>query len=65
VTTLSVEHELMTVSETAELLRVSEATIRRRIAVGEIPALRVGAQVRVEREGLSQLRVRPKGRLRA
>jgi excisionase family DNA binding protein len=44
VTTVAVQHEMLTVSETAELLRVSEATIRRRIAVGEIRALRVSAR---------------------
>lgn len=42
--------DLLTVDETAALLRVSPVTIRRFIASGRLPARRVGRHVRVERE---------------
>ncbi len=42
--------ELLTVQETAELLRVSPATVRRYIANGALPARRVGRSVRVEKD---------------
>jgi excisionase family DNA binding protein len=35
--------ELLTVSETAALLRVSEETVRRRIREGSLPAYHLGA----------------------
>ncbi len=41
--------ELLTVQETADLLRVSPVTVRRYIAAGALPARRVGRGVRVER----------------
>jgi excisionase family DNA binding protein len=37
---------LLTVPETAERLRVSEPTIRRLVRRGDLPALRVGHQLR-------------------
>ncbi len=42
--------DLLTVQETAELLRVSPATVRRYIASGALPARRVGRNVRVEKD---------------
>jgi excisionase family DNA binding protein len=39
---------LLTVSEAAQQLRVSEKTVRRLIARTELPALRVGGQVRID-----------------
>jgi excisionase family DNA binding protein len=44
----------LTVSETAQELRVSEKTVRRLISKGELPALRVGGQVRVDPVELDQ-----------
>jgi len=42
---------LLTSGEAAERLRVSEHTVRRLVRAGELPALRVGAQIRIaERE---------------
>jgi excisionase family DNA binding protein len=39
---------LLTVAETAAKLNVSEKTVRRLIAKGSLPALRVGGAVRVD-----------------
>src|SRR6266550_5980135 len=47
--------ELYTVRETANLLRVSEITVRRYIADGRLPAVRVGRAVRVEKEAVERL----------
>jgi excisionase family DNA binding protein len=47
--------ELLTVRETAALLRVSPITVRRYIASGRLAAVRVGRGVRVERMSLKQL----------
>lgn len=44
--------ELLTVRETASLLRVSPITIRRYIASGRLPAERVGRGIRVRREAI-------------
>src|SRR5215216_6949029 len=44
--------ELLTVKETASLLRVSPITIRRYIASGRLPAERVGRGIRVRREAV-------------
>jgi excisionase family DNA binding protein len=42
--------DLLTVRETADLLRVSPVTVRRYIASGALPARRVGRSVRVEQD---------------
>jgi excisionase family DNA binding protein len=47
--------ELMTVQETARLLRVSPVTVRRFIASRRLPAVRVGRGVRVRREDVEKL----------
>ena len=39
---------LLTVAETAAKLNVSEKTVRRLIAKGSLPALRVGGAVRID-----------------
>ncbi|MDP9021254.1 MAG: helix-turn-helix domain-containing protein [Actinomycetota bacterium] len=41
--------ELLTVSEVADLLRVSTMTVYRLIRSGELPAVRVGRNYRVRR----------------
>ncbi|HLH22708.1 MAG TPA: helix-turn-helix domain-containing protein [Chloroflexota bacterium] len=41
--------ELLTVQETADLLRVSTVTVRRFIADGRLPAVKVGRAVRVDK----------------
>ena len=47
--------ELLTVYETARLLKVSPITIRRYIASGRLPAVRVGRLVRLDREAVEAL----------
>jgi len=46
--------ELLTVAETAKLLRVSLITVRRRIAEGQLRAVRVGKGIRVPMEALKE-----------
>lgn len=43
---------LLSVSEAARLLRVSEQTVRRLMRRGQLPGFRVGAQWRIDRDGL-------------
>lgn len=42
-------HDYLTISEVAARFRVSERTVRRWIANGEIPAVRKGRSVRIPR----------------
>lgn len=49
--------ELLTIQETAALLRVNPITVRRAIAEGRLQALRVGKSVRVRREAVDELLV--------
>jgi excisionase family DNA binding protein len=47
--------ELLTVEEVAKRLRVAPVTVRRHIAAGRLPAVRVGRLVRVEEGAVAQL----------
>lgn len=47
--------ELLTIQETAVLLRVNPITVRRYIADGRLAAVRIGRGVRVRREALDGL----------
>jgi len=47
--TTSGSPEFLTVTEAASVLRVSVRTLRRRLAAGEIPHIRVGRLVRIPR----------------
>jgi excisionase family DNA binding protein len=47
--------ELLTVQETAEILRVAPITVRRFIAAGRLTAVRAGRGVRVRRESVDEL----------
>lgn len=47
--------DLLTLQETARLLRVTPITVRRYIAAGRLPAMKVGKGVRVERQAVEQL----------
>jgi excisionase family DNA binding protein len=44
--------DLLTVKETAQILRVSQITVRRYIASGDLPAQRVGRGIRVNRQDI-------------
>jgi excisionase family DNA binding protein len=47
--------ELLTVQETAKLLKLSPITIRRYIGSGRLPAVRIGRAIRVRREAVEEL----------
>ena len=49
--------ELMTVQETAAMLKVSPVTVRRYIASHRLPAVRLGKGVRVRKEDIENLPV--------
>ena len=49
----SVPH-LLTVNETADRLRISQMTLYRLIRAGEVPAMRIGNQLRVDEQELAQ-----------
>jgi excisionase family DNA binding protein len=52
--TIITSGSLLTVSETAERLRVSEKTVRRLIERRELPAFRVGGSIRLDAGELDQ-----------
>src|SRR5438552_14657932 len=47
--------ELLTIQETARMLKVHPMTIRRYVADGRLPAVRVGKGVRVRKEAVDLL----------
>jgi len=47
--------ELLTVQETAQLLKLSPVTVRRFIAAGRLPAVKVGRAVRIRRDAIEGL----------
>jgi excisionase family DNA binding protein len=47
--------DLLTVQETARMLKVNPITVRRYIADGRLPAVKVGKGVRVRKEAIEQL----------
>jgi excisionase family DNA binding protein len=49
------DDELLTVDEVATLLKINPQTVRNRIEGGELPAVRLGRRVRVQRSVLQQL----------
>ena len=55
-TTLSTEHDLLTVTEAADRLRVTTRFIRGLIADGTLPALRLGRRsLRLRRDDVDKL----------
>ena len=48
------QRPLLTIADTAARLNLSEHTIRRRIASGELPAVRLGALIRIDPDDLDQ-----------
>ena len=49
-----IEHELLTVSEVADLLRVSNMTVYRLIKSNELGSVRVGKSYRIRREDIDR-----------
>ena len=47
--------DLLTLQETARLLRVTPITVRRYITAGRLPALKVGKGLRIERQAVERL----------
>lgn len=47
--------DLLTVQETAKLLKVTPTTVRRYITAGQLPAVRVGRWVRIRQEAVDGL----------
>ena len=59
--TISIEHELLTVAEAADRLRVTTRFIRMLIADGSLPALRLGRRsIRLRRDDVDHV-LRPLG----
>jgi excisionase family DNA binding protein len=52
VSTVAPERPLLTVRATAQALGVSEKTVRRLVHSGQLPALRVGGQLRLDQDEL-------------
>jgi excisionase family DNA binding protein len=52
--TVATPPDLLTLTEAAELLRISRATAYRLIGAGELPALRVGHGLRIDRAELRE-----------
>ena len=49
------EHNLLTVDEVAEYLRIKDTTVRELIKRGELPAARVGKAYRIKRTDVEKL----------
>jgi excisionase family DNA binding protein len=47
--------ELLTIAETAKLLKVTPTTVRRYISTGQLPALKFGRRVRIRKEAVEGL----------
>lgn len=47
--------DLLTVDETARMLKLNPVTVRRCIADGRLPAVRVGRRIRIRREAVETL----------
>ena len=49
--------ELLTVEEAARMLRISSVSVRRHVASGRLPAVRVGRSVRIDKDAVEQFAV--------
>lgn len=49
--------DLLTVNETAAILKINPETVRRHIASGRLPTVRIGRRVRVRRDALETLAI--------
>jgi excisionase family DNA binding protein len=52
VSTTTQQRPLLAIPVVASLTRLSESTIRRRIAEGDLPAVKLGRLIRVDPDGL-------------
>ena len=52
--TLTQPRPLLTIPDAAFRLALSEKTIRRRVASGELPAVRLGARIRIDQDDLER-----------
>ena len=52
-------HEVITIAEAMELLRLSRSTVIRMVAWGDLRGFRAGKQWRVYRESVEQMRQSP------
>jgi excisionase family DNA binding protein len=48
------DHEILTMKEVCELLRVDRSTIYRLIRLGKIPSFRIGKDWRFRKEGIER-----------
>jgi len=48
------QRPLLTIPETAARLNLSEHTVRRRVASGELPAVRLGGLIRIDQDDLER-----------
>lgn len=50
-----IEHDLMTISEVANYLRITERTVREMIKRGELPAAKLAKSYRIKRADVEKL----------
>jgi excisionase family DNA binding protein len=51
---MALDHEILTVKEVGEILRVHPSTLYRLVREGRIPAFRVGTDWRFRKEGIER-----------
>lgn len=52
------DRDLLTVGEVADYLRITKGTVWRWCRIGKLPAIKIGHQWRIRREGLEEM-IRP------
>jgi excisionase family DNA binding protein len=52
---MAIDHEVLTVKEVSELLRVHPSTVHKMIKEGRLTALRIGTDWRVRKAGIVRL----------
>jgi excisionase family DNA binding protein len=51
---MALDHEILTVKEVGEILRVHPSTLYRLVRKGRVPAFRVGTEWRFRKEGIER-----------
>ena len=51
---MAIDHEVLTVKEVSELLKIHEATIYKMIRKGKIPAFKIGSDWRFRKEEIAR-----------